>query len=71
MYTFEKTVVLYNICSKCGRKREKTIKEEVLTKISKVLDLVNNIEKCQKDKNSLRRKNQKNICKIIVSIYLF
>ena len=99
MYTFEKTIILYNICSKCARKSEKTIIEEVLTKISKVLDLVNNIEKCEKDENSWRkykwriyikrnwaernyffekikqniliRKEHKNICKIIVSIYLF
>ena len=44
-YLLEKTLVLSIICSKCKNDDEKIFKETELIEISKVLGLINNIEK--------------------------
>ena len=46
-YLLEKTLILSIICSKCKNEDEKIFKEEESTEISKILGLINNIEKYQ------------------------
>ena len=42
-YIFEKTLVLFIICSKCKNEDEKLLKEEELIEILKILGLIKNI----------------------------
>ena len=46
-HLLEKTLVLSIICSKCKNEDEKVFKEEESIAMSKILGLINNIEKYQ------------------------
>ena len=46
-YLLEKTLILSIICSKCKNEDEKIFKEEESIEISKIIGLINNIEKYQ------------------------
>ena len=41
---FYKTLVLYNICDKCGSDDEKVFQEEESSEILKIVDLINNMD---------------------------
>ena len=43
-YLFEKTLVLFIICSKCNNEDRKLFKEELSNEILKTLDLIKNIQ---------------------------
>ena len=43
LYIFEKTLVLFIICSKCKNEHEKIFKEEKSIEILKILGLIENI----------------------------
>ena len=47
LYIFDKTLVLYIICDKCGSKDEEIFKEEKSIEMLKVLSLINNMKKHQ------------------------
>ena len=42
-YIFEKTLIFYIICSKCGNEDEKIFKEEESIQILNILSLIKNI----------------------------